>query len=768
MLPKQALNIALILAFAILTGCEADDRSLNGDQPVVDGDVDDIDDEVSGDEEAQVGDDYRDVRGVQSLNGIWELEQGSLSDTPPDMYRHTVSVPALVSAATPRFEEVGLKSERREAFWYRRSFSVEAPPDRVQLVIHKAKYGVKVWLNGRELGEHFGSYTAKRFDITGAVHASDLNDLVVRVGAWLDAVPEEVPAGQDPEKMYWIPGLYDDVEIISSSTPHIVHTKIEPDIDQHEVRIVTRIRNDSDSRKDVQVRSFAVEWSGGARASDTVDTHHLLEPGQEAEIIQLAALESPHLWSPEDPFLYAMRTWLVVDSEVSDNLETRFGMRKVEWRSGPDLQGKFMLNNRPYYLRGSNLTLHRFFEDSIADGNVLAWDRLWVRELLTTTPKSLHWNSFRVCVGRAPRFWYDLFDELGYIIADEFMMWTVMDNSAKTWSLDEMEKEYTSWIQDNWNHPSISWWDASNETQDRKSYDSIDRLRHLDPTRQWENGGYGEPHGENDPIEDHPYLFIPLFSDLNTDLHEVLDENDGRPPQGGLVGTSLGTWQDSSHPYLINEYGYVWINRDGTPTALSEQFYETFLGPGVHDPETYREAYAYIVGGLTGFWRARRHYAGIQHFAYLGYSRPGGDTSDNFIDVQNLVLEPRWRAYAESAFSPIMIYIDSWRQDYTAEEIQTVPVVVINDLDTEESATLRMRLLTKEGEVLWESEPLDVTIDALGVKTMNVEVAFPQQSKLMLVAELELLYPGLDRVYSVRKIGYDHIGETGPWPVLQQ
>ncbi|MFO1497303.1 MAG: hypothetical protein U1G07_02715 [Verrucomicrobiota bacterium] len=61
----------------------------------------------------------------------------------------------------------------------------------------------------------------------------------------------------------------------------------------------------------------------------------------------------PQLWSPEHPFLY------VVESRTAgDSVKTRFGMREFRF-DGPSRRAQ--LNGRPYYLRGSNITLHRFF-----------------------------------------------------------------------------------------------------------------------------------------------------------------------------------------------------------------------------------------------------------------------------------------------------------------------------------------------------------------------------------------------------------------------
>jgi beta-galactosidase len=119
------------------------------------------------------------------------------------------------------------------------------------------------------------------------------------------------------------------------------------------------------------------------------------------------------LWSPEDPFLYVLET-----TTGGDSLTTRFGMREFRFDTATK---RAYLNGRPYFLRGSNITLHRFFEDPLG---ALPWDEAWVRKLLGDLPKKLHWNAFRFCIGPVPDRWLDIADEAGLLIQNEFFVWT--------------------------------------------------------------------------------------------------------------------------------------------------------------------------------------------------------------------------------------------------------------------------------------------------------------------------------------------------------
>ena len=748
----------LLGVLSVLGACGEDDGDEQDDDVTDDNDDDSADDDINDDDEDD-DDDTVDSGGRQilSLNGTWDVEQGGMGDSPPEQFNHTVPVPALLTAAMPSFDQVGDNSELREAFWYRTHFDAPEDVEVTILNIHKAKYGIAVWLNGGYVGEHYGSFTLASFDVIGQILPGQTNTLLVRVGDYLDSVPDFVPAGQDVEKTLWIPGIYDDVELIFSGSPRIVRIKVEPDIDTEAAKVITFLQNKLNTPTTVSLESQVLEWAEETAASEVETIEVNLEPGEERAVEQIIPIDNARLWSTDDPFLYVVRSEVLSESTIIDNLDTRFGLRKVQWRSGE--QKGFYLNDEKVFLRGSNITLHRFFEDSLC--GTLPWNEDWVRQLLTEIPNQLNWNSFRISLGRAPNFWYDIADESGLLIADEFMMWDFLDSAEKNWSVEEMGEEFAEWIQESWNHPSIAWWDSSNESFSHKATQAIDMVRHLDETRQWENGGFKAPHGSDDPIEDHPYIFFTLF--VHNDADDI-DDNDGQPPQGGIPALIRFTYNAPEHSYINNEYGWLWISRKGVPTFVSWKVYYDILGLGPHGPEVYREAYAYLVGGQTEFWRAKRGYQGVLQFAYLGYDRAWGNTCDNFIDVENLVLEPRWFEYAKNAFSPYMIYIDSWREDYPPNETVQIPVQVINDYPDTFDATIRVLAVDDDGNILSQSNTLPVSLDGYGEEDFQVDLDTPLETRYTIFAELAPDDQAKPVTWSRRKVGYGNIGERGPDP----
>ncbi len=126
------------------------------------------------------------------------------------------------------------------------------------------------------------------------------------------------------------------------------------------------------------------------------------------------------------------------------------------------------------------------------------------------------------------------------------------------------------WVWSDGSHPSIAIWDAINENWDNYiGGQLIPELKKLDPTRVWDAGymtgdqmvldEMDEPHPYQGPM---PWTAIPAFNknpyplgnlDFKPEMIQKLDES--------------GTAQ------LINEYGWVWLWRNGTPSKLTVNFY---------------------------------------------------------------------------------------------------------------------------------------------------------------------------------------------------
>ncbi len=674
-------------------------------------------------------------RKVMVLDGTWQVAEGTMK-TMPVRFDHVVPVPGLLDMADPLFLDVGSRKNKDKAFWYRRTFTLDSEVPKVAILkIHKAKYGTQVHVNGKLVGEHSPCFTPGYFDIRKYLKSGkEENELVVRLGT-PGALPPTVVWGGDGEKIHYLPGIYDSVELILTGTPRIENVQIVPEIESQTVRIVAALDNSGNAEKvsaDCTIREVISRKVVGRKRvkRDAVEVSvYSKTSGKMFQTIDLdirIPIQNPRLWSPEDPFLYEME--LKTDG---DSVTKRFGMRSFRLDG---VSGQAVLNGKPYYMRGSNICIFRFFEDS--ERKARPWDREWVRKLHRKF-KAMNMNSLRYCIGFPPEFWYDIADEEGILIQDEFPVWGL--RASAEYRAEHLATEYREWMRERWNHPCVVIWDAQNETKSKLTGQALMKVRGLDlSNRPWDNG-WSAPQHPDDSQESHPYLFIryvrgeavPKNGPLSDKLTQIIVPFNGPEDRSG-------SRRRLNNPIIINEYGWMWLNRDGTPTGLGEGVFKKAF-PEADTAEKRRYHYARWLAAMTEYWRAHRKCAGILHFCGLGHSRPKAPrtaTSDNFVDVGNLVLEPMFEEYVRDAFAPVGLMVNYWNSKVRGAVDEEVSVFVINDLGGEWKGQVTFRI-ERDGKLVGSQLSEPCAVPKYGRKILSFRMKIPEKKGLYhIIAEL--------------------------------
>ena len=645
-----------------------------------------------------------DKRNTIFLNGIWQIADGK-KDVVPTNFDHTIPVPGLVTLAQPAFINVAppvadrssinknldlfyhQQDSLRETYWYHRTFTItQNIPDIALLKVGKAMFGTRVYLNGTYIGKHMPCFTPGYFDLKKSLHKGE-NELIIAVGSCRNSLPQDMPDGFDYEKKHYISGIFDNVDLILSGTPYIRNVQVAPDIKKKSARIQTILYNTGtsvSSKISFVIKELKTGIVAGEYITDKISFDANIDKTIDIEI----PIRDCVFWSPETPFLYTLEV-----RTNGDDYKTRFGMRELRFDS---VTHQAVLNGKPYFLRGTNISLYRFFEDTLC-GN-LPWDYDWVRKLHQKFKKDMHWNSFRNCIGFPPEEWYNIADEEGFLIQDEFPIWyggTNWNTWIKNLNSDELTIEFKEWMQERWNHPSVVIWDASNETQlSNPDIDTaIARVRILDLSdRSWDNS-YSTLRSGSDIFESHPYHFYNAhfkFKDI---------------AKASIIPEGNAMKNPGTYPVIINEYGWLWLNRDGSPTTLTRQLLENILGDNATAQDR-RELCAQYIAAETEFWRCHRKAAGVMYFTGLGYGRPDGQTCDNWIDLKNLKWEPEFYNYVRDAFSPIGLMIDFWDDTIKKGTPLDIPIIVVNDLDKDWKGNIRLRLLNNETVVQEKTEEI--------------------------------------------------------------
>ncbi|NOX56646.1 MAG: hypothetical protein GXP27_19815, partial [Planctomycetes bacterium] len=250
------------------------------------------------------------------------------------------------------------------------------------------------------------------------------------------------------------------------------------------------------------------------------------------------------------------------------------------------------------------------------------------------------------------------------------------------------------------------------------------------------DNGWDPPVAPTDMLESHPYIFIRLWH------AKQMKENPIRQlAQPRLPWAYRGHEKELPNAVLINEYGWLWLTRDGQPTSLTQNIYRFLLGAD-STVEQRRELYAYYLAAMTEYWRSHRKAAGVLHFCGLTYSRPGdkprpegGATSDHFLDVAKLTFEPHFERRVRDAFSPVGLMIDLWDETLPAGQTRAIKVPVINDLDRPWEGRVQLKLLQGD-RCLWQ-QTKSCRVESLGREVLSFSVPLPKAAaRFQLVAEL--------------------------------
>ncbi len=641
---------------------------------------------------------------IHSLDGLWEIEEGN-NDQLPVKFTAKVPVPGLVKSALPAFKDVGAETSKNRAYWYRKKFSIAGKtPSLARLKIFKSMFGTRVFLNGKEVGENPLNFTPLYFNLTPYLKGNNAeNELVIRVGAHISAVPDSVVSGGDPERLHYPPGIYDHVQLLLSEDLYVSRTQVVPDIDKKRIKAVVYFTSENTANQSLQLNAAILESKTGKQVGSAIINSGPITAGKNKEVAVTINIKDCKLWTPENPDLYILKL-----SNKEYSYQTRFGMRSFKVDSA--YTNSALLNNKPCYIRGTNFSVHRFFEDSLSKQH--PWDPVWVRKLFKTFTQ-MGMNGVRMCIGPAPEMWYDIADEEGMMIFDEYAIWYAYQpdigsveaqaaDPLKKWGIwpknlkaKQLIKEYSSWMRERWNHPSVIVWDAQNESWSKETGEAINAVRKLDlSNRVWDNG-WSPPASPGDIREAHPYFESYVqgtemkktegikprpfnLSDLAT--ADKIPSTFYLPYQYSYKLTPNWYWQQ---PVVINEYSYLWLNRDGTPTILTKPYYDAVLGENA-TPAQRQELYARNLAAVTEYWRALRTCIGVLYPFGIAASIPGGATNDSFVDPEKLELDKYYRKYVPDAFSPLGVCAELWKTDFEIKPWHGTQaefsVAVINDL----------------------------------------------------------------------------------------
>ncbi len=247
--------------------------------------------------------------------------------------------------------------------WYERDFNLPerengngSPNSMFQLTFGACGYETMVWLNGRLLrtieGDevHIGEYTSFSYELPEA-NLKPVNRLTVRIADTMDA---DIPRGKQESHVYKRGGIW--YQTYTGAVRSIWLELVERNRLRSRVGIVS-IVEDNLVRFNFTVRihdpgPYTIRlkiFERKQESPDPIATDDFPLQLSEGEKRQRLVLEIPDakLWSPEQPYLYKLVAQLINSEGYAAEIETYFGLRKIEARGCC-----VYLNNQTLYLDG--------------------------------------------------------------------------------------------------------------------------------------------------------------------------------------------------------------------------------------------------------------------------------------------------------------------------------------------------------------------------------------------------------------------------------
>jgi len=438
-----------------------------------------------------------------TLNGLWEYALAPRGQRPQD-YAGRILVPfAIESALSGVRDTVGAQ----RSLWYRRTFTVPAAWSGQVVLLHfeAVDWEAHVWVNGRHVGEHRGGYDPFTLDITPALNPGGEQEIVVAV--WDPTDGGGQPRGKQVRKpggIFYtsVTGIWQTVWLEPVPQVSIRDYLAVPDIDAGRVTIAAALEGARPGDSVVAlVRAAAGETGTAGAAADSALAQGSTAAGQTLTL----SVPRPHLWSPDDPYLYRAEVRVVRGGAVLDRVTGAFGMRKIS--VGRDARGvtRLLLNDRFVFQTGP--LDQGYWPDGLYTAPT---EEAMVSDLRVL--KAMGFNMLRKHVKVEPRTFYSWCDRLGLLVWQDMPSASIplagdsSDRATDTSATRQFETELVRMIRTHWNHPSIVMWVPFNEGWGQYDTPRIARLvKGTDPTRLVDESSGWYERRAGDVVDRHNY-----------------------------------------------------------------------------------------------------------------------------------------------------------------------------------------------------------------------------------------------------------------------
>lgn len=394
-----------------------------------------------------------------SINDNWKFlpEGADFAQRPKtdDTKWKLVNIPHTWNAEDPFDDD---EVSRRGISWYRKKLVLDERFKDKKVYIHfEGAYQVAdVYVNGVFAGQHKGGYTAFNFDITHLLKLGDKpveNLIAVQLN---NAQDNFVPPLSVGYASYG--GIYRDVWLIATgklhfktldhASPGIFISTPQVSNNNATLNIKGSVSNDTDTEQKLEV--IHTVYDAAKKVVTILRKQLSVAPLAEAAFdINSSEISNPHLWSPDAPYLYQVKSQLLENGQITDEVINPLGFRWFNF----DPDKGFSLNGKHLQLRGTNR-----HQDIKGRGDAIS-DQDHYRDLKLI--KDMGCNFLRLAHYPQDPEVLRLADEMGLLIWEEIPLVNYMNPNPEF--LENSKNMIREMIRQNYNHPSVIIWGSMNE-----------------------------------------------------------------------------------------------------------------------------------------------------------------------------------------------------------------------------------------------------------------------------------------------------------------
>ena len=344
--------------------------------------------------------------------------------------------------------------------WYRRDFRLPAGASSSAAWIvrfESVNYQATVWLNGRQLAVHKGSF--EPFEVAlprDALKRGSVNRLVLRLDTRRnegDLPPAITDSRGRPRGGWWnYGGILREVYLRQVNDVDLEPVSVVPDLPCATCAATVRW---SVTARNYSTQSRQVELSGRFGGLTVEVGKAKLPPGRSRTFTRSVQVKNPKLWSPSRPTLYRADVSVSSDGRTLQTVKRRVGVRSVR----VDGDGRLTLNGKRVNLRGVGMHEDSRNRGFAVDNAFRRRQLAMVRELgagmvrahYPLHPDSLEWA-----------------DRNGLLVWSEVPVYQVPNAELKK---EEVRRRavaaFAGMVRGLASHPSIAVWSVGNEMSAR-------------------------------------------------------------------------------------------------------------------------------------------------------------------------------------------------------------------------------------------------------------------------------------------------------------